>query len=88
MKWKYGLVLVSVSPEGEEECEMAELYQDKHGNYTSWCKARITSPSEFEWAYKDFFRDGVNRWFYENGTFIKIKSDWDWDYEWKKIELP
>ena len=81
--WKYGMVLVEVNEYGEEICELAELYPNKAGEYTSWCKAHITSPVDLERAMKDVERDGINRWFYENGKFSIIKDEWAVDYLWQ-----
>jgi len=71
IKWKYGLILISIEDKDtdyeSEICELVELYQDKNGNYTSWCKARINSLEELTNAYNDIQRDGINHWFYKNG---------------------
>ena len=42
------------------------------------------SPDELELAHSDVQRDGINRWFYENGTFNFEYDEelgerrWDW----------
>jgi len=85
--WKFGMILVEVVEEtGEEICELVELYAiDKEDEYAMYCKARIMCPGDLELAYQDIKKDGVNRWFYENGTF-KFEMDddlgersWDWE---------
>jgi len=43
------------------------------------------SPDELELAHADVQRDGVNRWFYENGTFsFELDAEmgtrqWNWE---------
>jgi hypothetical protein len=84
--WKFGMILVEVCEStGEEVCELVELYAlDKENEYGMWCQARIMSPDELELAHSDVQRDGVNRWFYENGTFNFEYDEemgerrWDW----------
>ena len=84
--WKFGMILVEVCEEtGEEICELVELYTlDDENNYGMWCHARIMSPDELELAHADVQRDGINRWFYENGTFTHEVDEemrepkWDW----------
>ena len=85
--WKFGMILVEILEEtGEEVCELVELYAlDKPGEYSMWCKARIMGPSDLALAYEDIQRDGVERWFYENGTFTSEINEytgeqtWDWE---------
>jgi len=85
--WKFGLILVAIEDEGtdyeSEVCELVELYPlGDNGEYNAWCKARLGSLEELENAYKDVKRDGVNRYFYDNGTFKWEWEDghgwWDW----------
>jgi len=84
--WKFGMILVEVCEEtGEEICELVELYTlDDENNYGMWCHARLMSPDELELAHADVQRDGINRWFYENGTFTHEVDEemrepkWDW----------
>jgi len=81
------MILVEVIEEsGEEICELVELYAlDKPEEYSMWCKARIMGPGDLELAYEDIQRDGVDRWFYENGTFTSEINEytgeqtWDWE---------
>jgi hypothetical protein len=85
--WKFGMVLVEITKEtGEEICELVELYAlDNDDEYSMWCQARIMSPDELEIAHSDVQRDGVNRWFYENGIFsYELDEDigerrWHWE---------
>jgi len=84
--WKFGMILVEICERtGEEICELVELYTlEKEDEYSVWCQARIMSPDELEMAYHDVRRDGVNRWFYENGTFSRELDEdmgmrqWNW----------
>ena len=85
--WKFGMVLVEICERtGEEICELVELYTlEKEDEYSVWCQARLMSPDELELAHADVQRDGINRWFYENGTF-SFEHDaemgtrqWNWE---------
>ena len=72
MNWKYGLILVEVSEDGEQLCELVELYRlDDSDTYGAFCPAQIMSPEELSRANKDVERDGVNRYFYDHGTFTR-----------------
>jgi len=85
--WKFGMILVEICERtGEEMCELVELYTlEKEDEYSMWCQARIMSPDELEMAYHDVQHDGVNRWFYENGTFSREFDEevgmrqWNWE---------
>ena len=84
--WKYALILVHIEDEGEdiesEICELVELYVIDGS--PAYCKARINSPEELRNACNDVDRDGINRWFYENGAFTYVFDEevgqrgWDW----------
>jgi hypothetical protein len=84
MNWKYGLILVEVSEDGEQLCELVELYRlDDSDTYGAFCPAQIMSPEELSRANKDVERDGVNRYFYDHGTFTRQprelpQYEWDW----------
>ena len=87
MTWKYGMILVQVDPEdGEELYELVELYNMGGDEMTSpaFARARLMSPKELTMAYHDVQRDGVNRWFYDNGMFTwerdKVTEQWAWDW--------
>ena len=90
--WKYGLIKINhktVNALDEEYCELVELFADKDGEYTVFCKARINSLEEFNAAHKDIEKDGVNTWFAENGVFsYNVNNDgddfWDWN---RNIEI-
>jgi len=74
MAWKYGMILVSVEDEGteyeEELCELVELYDlDGDDHHEAFCHASVLSPEELFAAAKDVERDGINKWFAQNGTF-------------------
>jgi hypothetical protein len=85
--WKFGMVLVEICERtGEEICELVELYaMDEKNGYSTWCKARIMSVEELEMAHYDVQREGINRWFYENGTFTYELDEemgergWNWE---------
>ena len=76
------MILVAGTAAGEEICQLSELYDI--GGLPAFCKATLMSPSELIQAAKDVHHDGVNRWFYENGTFSWEKEEgmskytWDW----------
>jgi hypothetical protein len=87
MTWKYGMILVQIDPEdGEELYELVELYDMGGDEMTSpaFARARLMSSKELTMAYQDVQRDGVNRWFYDNGTFIwgrdEVIEPWAWDW--------
>ena len=85
--WKFGMILVEICKRtGEEICELVELYTlEKEDEYSVWCQARLMSPDELELAHADVQRDGINRWFYENGTFsFELDAEmgtrqWNWE---------
>ena len=85
MKWKYGMLLVEIDEQGEQTCELVELYDmDEDGHYEAFCRARLMSPEELAAACKDVDRDGGNRWFWENGEFVwEFSEDRSW-WNWKK----
>ena len=89
MSWKYGMILVEVADDGEETCELVELYDmDEDGYHEAFCRSRVMSPEELAAAAKDVERDGVNRWFFENGTFAwQFSEDRSW-WNWKKNNDP
>lgn len=79
------MILVKISQipgssESEEVCELVELFQNEDGEYTSFSQPFITGPDDLELAHFDVKKDGVNRWFYENGKFSWSTefSFWDW----------
>ena len=87
--WKYGLIKVAIENEGtdiEEQINLlVELYPfGKDGEYISFCKASLQSLEELQFAQKDLECDGINEWFYDNGTFIWkvcnkcVHGDWEW----------
>ena len=87
MNWKYGMILVQIDPEdGEELYELVELYDtdDDEIAFPAFARARVMSPKELHLAYHDVQRDGVNRWFYDNGIFTwerdKVTEQWAWDW--------
>lgn len=84
MNWKYGLILVEVDEDGEELCELVELYKlDDSDTFGAFCVAQIMSPEELRRANIDVERDGVNRYFYNHGSFTRQprelpQYEWDW----------
>jgi len=86
MSWKYAMVKVDFEwwPEVEDSinpvCILAEVYDDGDGKYTSWCYAHPSNPQELEMAYQDVRRDGVNEWFYKNGTFNRCPRTEKWRF--------
>ena len=83
--WKYGLVKVLVryeDTEFEEQINMlVELYPlGENGEYDAFCKADLRSLKELDMARGDIIRDGVNNYFFDNGTFVwdDEEKDWDW----------
>jgi len=74
--WKYGMIVVEIDDDGEETCELVELYNLEGEGYNSFCRARIMSPEELARAAADVERDGTNSWFFMNG-----------DFEWKFEDL-
>jgi len=82
MVWKYGLILVAKAQHEDEEdcCELVELYSDDNGEFTSYCKPRVCTVDALKLACKDVEKDGINTYFYDNGTFEYnfVEKDWDW----------
>ena len=83
--WKYGLIKIGVEEEGtefEEQINMlVELYPlGENGEYDAFCKADLRSLQELDMARGNIVRDGINTYFYDNGTFkwdLETRS-WDW----------
>ena len=68
----------------KDVCELVELFQNDEGEYTSFSQPFLTHPHDLELALKDVKRDGINYYFYNNGTFAWQKDACFWD--WKKHE--
>lgn len=85
MGWKYGMIVVEIDEDGEETCELVELYNLEGEGYHAFCRARVMSPEELRNAYNDVEHDGINSWFYMNGDFtrrdVDIERDGFWDWE-------
>jgi hypothetical protein len=87
MQWKYAMVLVNIDSSDpddiQEICQLVELYGLEESGYTSFCKANLLSTGDIEMAAKDVARDGINYWFYENGTFclepVESSEEWNWE---------
>ncbi len=85
MKWKYAMILVDIEGSGKEAkevCELVELYDLADRGFTTFCKATLSSEKDILMAAEDVKRDGINRWFYENGVFSLEADDcakrWVW----------
>ena len=83
--WKYGLVKVFVQHEDtefEEQINMlVELYPlGENGEYDAFCKDDLRSLKELDMARGDIIRDGVNNYFFDNGTFVWDEEERDWDW--------
>jgi len=84
MSWKYSLIMHDNSdecPDGHKpKCFIAEVYDlDRDGHYETFCEAKVESMEELKKAYEDIIRDGINMWFYTNGSFSKKDGEWDWE---------
>jgi len=51
--WKYGMIVVEIDDDGEETCELVELYNLEGEGYNSFCRARIMSPEELANDYEE-----------------------------------
>lgn len=79
--WKYGMILIGwegpggsilrePAEEGDEPlCQLVELYPNNDGLYNSYCPADLRTPEALKWAMQDVERDGINEWFFDNGSF-------------------
>ena len=83
-EWKYGLVLVRQDG-GRDTCQIYELYKDIQGQWTSFSSPRIDSVEDVEKLHRDIKKDGINKWFYNNGEFLynSQKNEWEWE---RKVE--
>jgi len=83
MMWKYSMILVDNDHTGEV-CELVRLY--KRGDEYVFEDANISSPDDLFLAAQDVEKDGVNREFYDTGTFKReyddTRSEWVWS--WRK----
>lgn len=77
--WKYGLIKVA-EDHGEDICELVEIYPPFADNkFPSFCRPFLGSVECLERAMRDVKRDGLNTWFWENGTFHRNEVYfWDW----------
>ena len=91
--WKYAQVKVKdIDDNGNElddEYQVFEVYDlDNDGVYETFSKPSLTDLESLKMAITDIERDGINTWFYENGTF-EWKSEkgeaWSWDWTPKEI---
>tara|TARA_Y100000310_G_scaffold40276_1_gene37797 strand:+ start:2414 stop:3082 length:669 start_codon:yes stop_codon:yes gene_type:complete len=88
--WKYAQLLVNIDEDGEEQYIIAEIYPlGDNGEYETFCAAHLYEQTDLRLALEDIEKDGINRWFYDNGTFAWTQDkipQWPWD--WKKNEHP
>ena len=85
MRWKYAMILtnIEVSESGLEKeiYKLVELYESSEGSgFTSFSNTSIESPEELARAASDVKGDGVNKWFYNNGSFFTNSEgllDWE-----------
>ena len=77
--WKYALVLVAES-NSKRTGQIYELYPNTKGEWTMLARPTINSVEDIEKLYNDVRRDGVNTWFYKNGSFSydPEKEKWEW----------
>lgn len=80
-EWKYGLILIKPAEAKWEAdyCELVELYPDDNGEYTIYAKPQLCNVESINIAQKDIERDGVNTYFYDNGTFSYENGSWVWN---------
>ena len=87
MQWKYGMIKVSEEIDLETQqtiddiCELVELYYNDKGEYCKFCKPTIMSVECLYRAFADVANDGVNTWFWENGTFSWSSKEKYWAWE-------
>ena len=84
MSWKYAQVKVAESLffDGtlEEEYDIFELYDlYGEGDFMSFSSTGFTCLQDLKVAIADIERDGVNTWFYDNGTFQYSLGEWEWE---------
>jgi diphthamide synthase (EF-2-diphthine--ammonia ligase) len=83
--WKYGLIKVALPDEGRDvQINMlVELYPlGETGEYDTFCRASPQTLEEIEMAKRDIERDGINEYFFNNGTFkwVLEKEAYAWDW--------
>ena len=88
--WKYAMIKVAeecdleTNEKIEDICELVELYQNGLGEWTSFCRPSLTSPSCLNIATVEVMKDGINTWFWENGKFSRSMEEKFWS--WKAYE--
>lgn len=64
------------------DCELVEIYPPFAENETpSFIRPFLTSLKAIKMALKDVERDGINTWFWENGTFSWNNKEYFWDWK-------
>ena len=88
--WKYAMIKVAeecdleTNEKIEDVCELVEIYQNGLGEWTSFCRPSLTSPSCLNIATIEVMKDGINTWFWENGKFSWSMEEKFWS--WKAYE--
>ena len=85
--WKYGLIKVYDEPtfDTSQTNMLVELYPlGEGGEYNTFCRAGLQTLEEIEMAKRDIERDGINEYFFNNGTFKWVPEKEDWEYQRKK----
>ena len=84
--WKYGMIKVA-EDHGEDVCELVELYPSFADNESpSYTRPFLTSLRCLQMDLKDVEQDGINTWFWENGTFSWNQNKYFWDWKSNKEE--
>ena len=86
--WKYAQVKVKDIDDNDneltDEYQVFEVYDlDNDGVYEAFSKPSLTDLESLKMAIADIERDGINTWFYENGTFEWKREEgeaWSWDW--------
>jgi hypothetical protein len=85
--WKYAQVKVRDIDENDNEltdaCQIFEVYDlDNDGVYETFSRSSLIDVESLKMAIADIERDGINTWFYENGTFkwVPEKDAYNWGW--------
>jgi hypothetical protein len=86
--WKYAQLLVEerdLEQYSEAQYIIVELYSlGPEGEYDAFCVAHLQTVEDLKRATRDIERDGINTWFYENGTFEWKRKNHEWVWDWTK----
>jgi hypothetical protein len=81
--WKYGLIKVALDDEGVQINMLVELYPlGEIVKYDTFCRANPQTLEEIKLAKRDIESDGINEYFFNNGTFkwVPEKDAYNWDW--------